>query len=87
MDTDLELLMPLCRALIVLTAGVVPVLPNDGLPKVPQSEPTCITASKNSRIMSVNQPVATSAGKPCSWSLSTQALHSWIHACPIPPAL
>ena len=48
MDTDLELLKPLCRALIVLTAGVVPVLPKAGLPRLPQSEPTYITTSRDS---------------------------------------
>ncbi len=48
MDTDLELLRPCCKALIVLTAGVVPMLPKLGLPMLPQSGRTYSITDANS---------------------------------------
>ena len=47
-DTALELPRPLCRALIVLTAGVAPTLPWTGLPRLPQSELTCTGTGRTS---------------------------------------
>ena len=47
-DTDLEVLRPCCRALIVLTAGVVPMLPRFGLPELPQSGPPCSSIGTDS---------------------------------------
>ena len=49
MDTDLEVLRPCCRALIVLKAGVVPTLPRFGLPELPQSGPTYSIIGMDSR--------------------------------------